>query len=81
MGGEVVPTFEDMISGEDNNNDVTLSYQFTSQRVIEINLRSTNHAFNQATTSLGQYDVLNDNQSTSNIIVEKDFVRNIWPCK
>ena len=53
MGGEVVPTFEDMISGDDDNNDVTLSYQFTSHGVIEIDLWSTNHAFNQASTSLG----------------------------
>ena len=81
MGGEVVPTFEDMISGDDDNNDVTLSYQFTSHGVIEIDLWSTNHAFNQASTSLGWYNVLNDNQYTSNINVEKDFVWNIWPCK
>ena len=80
VGGEVVPTFEEMISSE-GDDGVTSAYGFTSQGVIEIDVRSTNHAFNQATSSLGRYDVLNDNQSTSNIIVEKDFVRNIRDCK
>ena len=73
IGGEVVPTFDKMISGDDSDDDdITRAYGFTSQGVIEIDVCSTNHAFNQATSSLGRYDVLNDNQSTSNIIVEKE---------
>ena len=46
-------------------------------------MRSTNHAFNQAkeTTALGSYDFLIDNQSTSNIVVKKEFMTNIRLCK
>ena len=46
-------------------------------------MRTTNHAFNQSkiSTKLNRFDVLNDNQSTSNIIVEKSFVRGIRPCR
>ena len=79
VGGKVVPTFEDVIASEDDGDNLHLLYQFTSHGIAEsretkINLRSTNHAFNQATTSLGLYDVLDDNQSASNIIVKKAFI-------
>ena len=82
IGGEVVPTFEEAIASEDDDEGWTTSYAFTSQE-INIDLRTTNHAFNQSkiSTKLSRFDVLNDNQSTSNIIIERSFVRNIRPCK
>ena len=52
VGREVVPIFEEMISGEDDDG-ITSVYGFTSLGVNEIDLQSTNHAFNQATSSLG----------------------------
>ena len=50
---------------------------------FEINTRSTNLVFTQvkASISLGRYDVLNDNKSTSNNSFEKKFVQNIRPFK
>ena len=45
VGGEVVPTFEEAISSENDDEGWTTSYAFTSQEV-NIDLRTTNHAFN-----------------------------------
>ena len=75
VGGEVVPTFEEAIASEEDNEGWTTSYAFASQE-INIDLRTTNHAFNQSkiSTKLSRFDVLNDNQSTSNIIVEMSLV-------
>ena len=79
VGSEVlVPTFKEMLAdaGEDSDgdDDVLSGHTFASNGivescVIEIDVRSTNHAFNQAkeTTSLGRYDFLNDNQLTCDL--------------
>ena len=77
-----MPTFKEAISSEDDHEGWTTSYTFASQE-ININLRTKNHAFNQAKVSirLDRFNMLNDNQSTSNVIVEKSFVCNIRPCK
>ena len=74
----MVPKFEEAIASEEDDEGWTTSYAFTTQE-INIDLRTTNHAFNQSkiSTKLNRFDVLNDNQSTSNIIVEKSFVRGI----
>ena len=78
-----MPTFEEAVSSEDDHKGWTTSYDAFATKEININLHTTNHTFNQAkvSTRLDSFDVLNDNQSTSNIIVEKSFVCNICPCK
>ena len=87
MGGEIIPSPEEMEQGSDSENEDGdhVSWAFNT-RTISIDLRNTNHVFNQAAfnqagaakiTTLTQYQILNDNQSTSDIIVYKGFVINI----
>ena len=88
MGGEIIPSPEEMEEGSDSENDDDnhVSWAFNTTRIISIDLRNTNHVFNQAAfnqagaakiTTLTRYQILNDNQSTSDIIVYKGFVINI----
>ena len=52
------------------------------QQDIEIDLtKCENHAYNQASTKLDRFDMLCDNQSTSDVIVGRCFVSNIRKCK
>ena len=84
IGEEIVPTFDELFETEEENEGMA----FTScafhqdQQNIEIDLtRCENHAYNQASTNLDRFDILCDNQSTSDVIVERCFVSNIRKCK
>ena len=84
IGGEIVPTFDELIETEEDNEGMTLTaYAFhQEQQEIEIELtKCENHAYNQASTNLDRFDMICDNQSTSDVIVERCFVRNIRKCK
>ena len=81
MGGEIILSPEEMEEESDSNNDDDnhVSWAFNT-RTISIDLQNTNHVFNQAAfnqagtakiTTLTRYQILNDNQSTSDIIVYK----------
>ena len=88
VGGEIVPTYAEILAAEESEDDQCPGYTFNT-REITIDLRNTNHAFNQAafnkanggrSTTLTKYQLLNDNQSTSDIIVWEGFVINIREC-
>ena len=88
IGGKVIPSYADIVASEDNEDDARHpGYAFNSM-VISVDLQNTNHAFNQASfnqagsvsTILTKYQILNDNQSTSDIIVYAGFVINIRKC-
>ena len=89
VGGEVIPSYADIVASEEAEDDARHpGYAFNSM-VISVDLRNTNHAFNQAafnqagsvSTVLTKYQILNDNQSTSDIIVYEGFVINIRECR
>ena len=93
VGGEIIPSYAQILAGEDSEDDECPGYMYPGQtfntRVITIDLRNTNHAFNQAafnsasggrSTRLTRYQILNDNQSTSDIIVWEGLVINIREC-
>ena len=83
VGGNVIPSYADIV-GEDSDDDARHpGYTFNSM-VISVDLRHTNHAYNQAgsvSTILTKHHILNDNQSTSDIIVYEGFVINIRECR
>ena len=88
VGGEVIPSYAEIVASEGSDDeDQHPGFSFNT-KVISIDLRNTNHAFNQASfnqsgsvsTILTKYQILNDNQSTSDIIVYEGFVVNIREC-
>ena len=52
VGGEIIPSYAQILAGEDSEDDECPGYMYPGQtfntRVITIDLRNTNHAFNQA---------------------------------
>ena len=72
IGGEIVPTFDELIEPEEENEGMALtSYAFhQEQQEIEIDLtKCENHAYNQASTNLDRFDMLYDSQFTSDVII------------
>ena len=54
MGGEIVPTFEEMCEDEDDDDGVLCGHGFTSQGVIEIDVRQRiTHSINHHHLSVG----------------------------
>lgn len=82
IGGTVVPTFDELVSMEaDNEGYCHTTYAFY-QNEIQVDITAcVDHAYNQSHLRLDRFDVLCDNQSTSHVIVEQLFVRNVRTCK
>ena len=68
-----MPNFEEAILSEEEHDGQAYVQTFM------IDLRDTNHVFNQTGNhrSMRSYDILCDNQSTCDVIVNPSFVRNI----
>ena len=49
-------------------------------RVIKIDLRATNHVFNQSGKTIRSFEVLLDSQLTCDVIINKAMVINIRDC-
>lgn len=90
MGGEIIdnddlPSFEEAIL-EENEHDGQAYVQFTNETIhngnsseIIVDLREKNHVFNQTGShkSMNLFDILCDNQSTCDVIVNGSMVINI----
>ena len=74
---------EDDYDGYDHDAYCHTSYQFMmlvgedDSRVIEIDLRVTNHVFNKSGKTLRSFEVLLDSQSTCDVIINEAMVINI----
>ena len=77
---------EDDHNGYDHDAYCHTSYQFMmlvgkdDPRVIEIDLRATNHVFNQSGKTMRSFEVILDSQSTCDVIINKAMVINIRDC-
>lgn len=82
-GGGIIPLFKEVIVTEDPYEDWYKeghTFVQNSLHIIHVDLQKTNYVFNQSTVRSNKFEVLCDNQSTSNVFVTKEFLLNIWPC-
>ena len=83
IDGTIVLTFDELVvlMEADNEGYCHTTYAFY-QNEIQVDVTGlVDHACNQSHTRLDRFDILCDNQSTSHVIVERSFVRNIRTCK
>ena len=79
----VILIFEQVIVEEDPYEDWYMEgHEFVQQfsGVLNVDLRNTNHVLNHTSLSMNKFEVLCDNQYTSNVFVTKEFFLNIRPC-
>ena len=81
MGSKVVPTFEEVIADKEPYENWYYEGHAFVQENIHVDIRNTGHLFNQKSSNINRFEVLCDNQSTSNVIVTKEFLSNIRPCR
>jgi hypothetical protein len=76
---EELPSFEEAVIGEDEHDGQSyVMYDGNSSEII-VDLRDKNHVFNQTGShkSMNLFDILCDNQSTCDVIVNGSMVMNI----
>jgi hypothetical protein len=74
-----IPSFEEAIAGEDEHDGQSYAMYDGNSSEIIVDLRDKNHVFNQTGShkSMNLFDILCDNQSTCDVIVNGSMVINI----